>query len=410
MRVASTHRLLGISVALVMTLTDGATGSAVPSCDAGPFGVPVPIEVASGKPFVPVRLNGASPRRFILDTGSFNAALDKRVIDELGFSASTVLSTSAGVGADGGTIVRLQPLACEQLAGVALGDAPVLAMDLSRVATADGLATDGLVGGDLLARHVIAIDYAGRTLRAYPATFEYAGAGVSVPIRLQNNHAFAQVQLRTRSGVAVTGSFLVDTGSRMALLLNTPLAERQHLPDGPAIADSVVGVGLGGDSRGDWFRIANLEWGPLHVTDVPAVASRDRRGVFSSTAFEGVIGADLLSRFVVWLDYPHSRLVLEGAPQRTNHLPVDQSGTFLIATGPDLRTIEVYDVVDRLPAAKAGIRRGDVIVAVNGEPAGTLGLGRIRALFQRTTQHYRIRLRRGRDDVSIELRTGALLE
>jgi hypothetical protein len=122
----STVVLAGATAPRVATVARSQPGS----CVAGRLGQSVPIEIASGKPFVPVSINGSATKRFILDTGSFNAALDNRLVRSLGFSVGSVLSTSAGAGAVGGSIDRLNPTACEQMAGASLSDGPILGMDL----------------------------------------------------------------------------------------------------------------------------------------------------------------------------------------------------------------------------------------------------------------------------------------
>ena len=59
------------------------------------------------------------------------------------------------------------------------------------------------------------------------------------------------------------------------------------------------------------------------------------------------------------------------------------SGTFLIAEGKDFERITVLGVTARTPAAEAGLRNGDAILAVDGRRAPALTLEQTRALFRK---------------------------
>lgn len=60
------------------------------------------------------------------------------------------------------------------------------------------------------------------------------------------------------------------------------------------------------------------------------------------------------------------------------------------------RRIVVEEVASGTPGAEAGVRAGDVIVAVDGEPADGLDLGRIEGLLEGPSGATRtLRVRRG---------------
>ena len=56
---------------------------------------------------------------------------------------------------------------------------------------------------------------------------------------------------------------------------------------------------------------------------------------------------------------------------------VDMSGLDLAAEGADLRTYRVRVVLDGTPASAAGVRVGDLLVAIDGRPAASYDLDQI---------------------------------
>jgi hypothetical protein len=83
-----------------------------------------------------------------------------------------------------------------------------------------------------------------------------------------------------------------------------------------------------------------------------------KAGVLSQDNFSGIIGAEILRRFTVILDYPHRRMIIEpdamfGAPYE-----FDMSGLFLTSGGGPSKTFKVYSVVKGSPEAQAGAQGG----------------------------------------------------
>lgn len=367
-------------------------------------------QFASNKPFVKVRLNGSRPLHFILDTGSPLAAIDSTLVGALGFSQESILSRSGGAGESGGLIARLQPKACEEMGGARLANGTVMSLDLSSVSTAEGVRVDGLLGGDFFRRYVIVVDYQQQTVVVLDPSFAYRGSGFILPVTLEGNHMFVSASLRKASGEAVEGRFMVDTGVRVALLLNAPFASRTEILRGQsAVSNMTLGIGAGGETRGSMFKLAKLQWGPMELDDVIAFASTDTRGVLADPGFAGIIGAEVLRRYKLFLDYPHSRIILEKTPASGSPFTYDASGIFLVGDGPQLKRIKVLRVLRDSPADSAGVREGDLVESIDGAGAAQLGLAKVRQMFTEKQREYSLRLSRHGSPLSIALKTRDLL-
>jgi S1-C subfamily serine protease len=144
--------------------------------------------------------------------------------------------------------------------------------------------------------------------------------------------------------------------------------------------EAVQGWGVGGASRGYVTRGKAITIGSVKITDVVTSFSTQKKGAFSSAAYQGNVGAALLKRFVVTLDYPHHTLYLKPLPE-----PVADAGTYdrsgmWINQAKD--GMHVMDVTARGPAEQAGIQAGDVITQVNGKPATSIPVYALRRMLR----------------------------
>lgn len=397
----------------VLFLLTPMTGAhAQPDCTAGidRSAGPMHANFASNKPFVPVKLNGSRPLNFILDTGSPLAGLDSRLAEPLGFKPASVISRAGGTGRSGGLILRLQPNACEEMGGARMADASVMSLDLSRVSTVEGVKVDGILGGDFFRHYAIAIDYEKQTVQVLDPSFRYRGNGIVLPVNVEGNHIYTSATLKKSSGAVIEGKFMIDTGVRVALLLNAPFSQKNGVLSGErTVPDVTFGIGAGGETRGDMFKVGELRIGPLALRDVVAFASADTKGVLASPGFAGIVGADLLRRYRVVLDYPHSRIVLEPNSAAGRPFEYDKSGIFAVADGPSFDRIEVLRVVHGSPAELAGIKSGDRLTAIGNTSVAHIGLDGLRQMFRADGKTYSVALQRGGRSVTAVMTTRDLL-
>ncbi len=346
------------------------------------------IDLISNKPFVTVQLNDSRPLYFVFDAGCPFTLLNTGLARELGF---TPAPSDVRVG---GFAPAFEPMACVRVLGAAIPDIRVGEIELDHVSAVEGVRVDGLVGGEFFSRYVVLIDYPRSSVSVFPASFDYRGDGVIMPLEI-DHLAFTEGVIQTRDGRSVRGKFIVDTGVRMPLLLNGPFVDRNDLLAGEtAVRGITVGVGAQGETRGDVFRVPGFRMQGLEMDDVIAVASRDTVVLGSDDGLAGIIGGDLLRRYRVWFDYPHHRLILEITPHSDEPYVYDASGMFLLSEGEDFRTIRVHRVAPRSPADLAGILAGDRLVSIDGRFASRLGLEEARRLLREENRRYRMRLER----------------
>jgi hypothetical protein len=328
----------------------------------------LPLRLRSNKPFVPVSVSRSAPLWFILDSGNRgNSILAREAADRLGLALAG--DQDAQVGAGAGASVRLatakDPLFLEAL-GETLSVGEPVVMSLGHVARLEGQRVDGLLGFDFLSRHAVTLDYARSEIRLTdPAAYAPPPGAIVVPLELDTGWPIAAGSLTTADGRSLPCRFLVDTGVRFTVAMFRPFSARHGLKG--TITDAVIGYGVGGASRGDLARVGKLALGGFVVDRPVAVFSRDTTGIFALDGPDGILGGELLKRARTTFDYAHARMVLEPYPNAEAAFEFDMSGLFLEAEPPAFTDIRVLAVNAGTPAAAAGLRAGDRVVAIDGK-------------------------------------------
>lgn len=268
-----------------------------------------------------------------------------------------------------------------RVAHVGLGDVRLTnqlfaVVPLEKLGEVEGVPFHGILGYEIFKRFIVRIDYAGRTVTLSDvADWRAEGTGAAVPFVFNGTVPEVEGEI---GGIAAT--FDVDTGSRASIGLNSPFVQKHALRARfkPSI-DAVTGWGLGGPTRGTVARAERIRLGAVTVPNVVVDMSLQRLGALTHTAPAGSIGSGLLRRFIVTFDYPGQRIYLLAQPGGATRDAYDRSGLW-INQGP--RGFRIDAVADGSPAARAGLREGDVVVAVDGRPWGRLPLNDVRDLLR----------------------------
>ncbi|MEO8358769.1 MAG: aspartyl protease family protein [Vicinamibacteria bacterium] len=163
--------------------------------------VALPMQLTTNHIFPEVRVNGSRPLSFILDSGDKYGLIDIDLAKELSVPLGMAINI-AGIGAatTQGAIVNRTPFTLDALRGFTQ---PItLAMPLRRLAPRFGRDVDGILGADFMSEFVDEIDYQNSVVRLHDKdTFVYSGAGMSVPVQLDNSgHPAFDAIVTPRSG------------------------------------------------------------------------------------------------------------------------------------------------------------------------------------------------------------------
>jgi predicted aspartyl protease len=325
-------------------------------------------------PAVPVSVDGAPVRDFLVDTGAPVSMLD---VDSFPGRDQGV----ARVALDG--------------FGLRIPDYPVLVFDVFAYEQAPAVALHGIIGGDLLRHFAVTVDYQQPRLwledapAGLPAGVAAGAveAGVAVPAEVRGGGVgrvpgdcpggCGEVELAaTRFLVEVRLEddpaprwMLVDTGAT-AVVLDPQLATSLPDPDRPRLDGVTVGTAMG-QTTAYYTRLARLEiGGAVEDHGVPVLVLPDVdifEGLSAEVGVEvvGLLGASFLRRFLTTIDYPAATLTL--APYRTTgHIDPDEFVRVGFTMTQRDAVWQIQDVYPGTDAAAEGLTPGDTIAELDG--------------------------------------------
>lgn len=366
----------------------------------------IPFELVNRHIVIKVKVNNSAPLSFVLDTGDKFAIINLERARALGLVLQgTAQMRGVGAGSSTGAFVKEANFTVAGLPGFSQ---PVrLALPLSIMASRLGQDFDGIIGSDFIEQFVVEVDYQSRTLKLYDKDkFNYAGNGQVVPIKLNGaGHPVIDAEVTPLGSAPIQGKFVVDLGSSLPLALYSPFVrEHKLLGTNSKTIKSIGGGGAGGEAKGQLGRVAELRIGRFRINQPITFFSEDEAGAFAINEVLGNIGAQVMNRFKVLLDYNRDRIILE--PNSRFAAPYDRAftGFNLEAEGADYRTFRITKILANSPAAEAQLQSDDIIMAVDGKAAAQFTLTSLNEMFERTAK-FRLQVRRKDQTFKVMLTT-----
>jgi len=321
----------------------------------------VPIET-DAMVIVKATLNGRD-FDFILDTGGHNILTPD--------AAKALALKAVGTGSSGGAGEATMAQQYTRVAELKIGDATmrdqhfyVLPLQYGTVERGPRAPLAGLLGLEIFERFHVRIDYPHRTLTLRKLQDGYRGAGTPVPITFDDDMPLVDGRLDGRPGVIA-----LDTGNSGSSVIQGVWARREGVAERLRQGIETVSYGAGGASTNWAGRLQTLEIGG-QVLQRPIVRlAEDRAGAFSSRTEAANIGTDVLRFFVIDTDY-RAGVIWFDRQQGVVERPFNRAG--VRASKDDAQSFVVAIVTPGTPAARAGLQRGDRIVAVDGVSAAQL--------------------------------------
>ena len=357
--------------------------------------VEVPFEYLRGKIVIPVRVNGSEPLPFVLDTGAPIAVL---IDSELGETLDLDIMGKAMVGGAGEGETKSVPIAGNITFDVGGIEVTGLSMAVGIGGhMMKGMTWKGVIGQPLFRDLVVDIDFIDHIIKFYPPDrYTYQGNGSTVPLDVSSmGFAFVDGTVDLDGAGEIPVSLVIDIGAGHALSLQVGSHEDLQVPE-TALPNAILGWGANGVIRGRIGRINRLAIGG-YAMDGVVVSFPDpsSHGVFGQGGREhnagasspglsgrhGNLGTTALERFHVIFDYTHDLMILEPNEEFADPFTFTTTGVQLKPAASGTETIEVIDVIDRSPAAKAGIQAGDKIQAIDGRPVKKFTRDEIRELL-----------------------------
>jgi hypothetical protein len=326
----------------------------------------VPLEFFGKVPCVSVSIANSGPLSFLFDTGASISVLDSTVAAELGFETEGELG---GTGAGGTGTATLALVPAMSVGEVTIGSAPVAVLDISAISDLAGKEIAGILGADFCRRFVIELDYENGSMTVYdPDAFEVPIDADFVPITY-----ISGIPLVKASVGPYEGDFVLDTGNAGSLVFHKPYADEHNLLNEFDKKVKATAFGVGGFFTNYVVRADELQLGHYTLDDPIVEITTVEEGALAMKNVAGNIGAVVLSRFTLYIDYPNNRLGLIPNSDFGEPFAYNRSGFTVTKTEAGY---VVKEVRGKSPAADIGLEPGDVIASVNGAPAETLSFRR----------------------------------
>lgn len=384
------HTKVGLSLALIGALALFAFGAEAQTPSTA---VAAPFEIHSGHVYIDAMINDQGPFHLLFDTGAVNV-LTPGAAQRLGLAVNDNVSAQGTGGVQAGGSAKVKAV---RIAGLSLTDQTFYVLDLPAGASDDG-AVDGLIGWEWLNRFPTRIDYAAQTLTFFPDGKPVVNSAAA-PVRI----TFAGKRPLAPGKIdGMEGRFTLDTGSPGSVTLATPfVASHDLVAKYHPKTRLVSAVGVGGPVYAWITRAQTLELGGAAISQPVTFLSQQTSGTSAAKDVAGNVGFGVLHRFTLTFDYPHAQIYFE--PNRFAAEPdlADRSGLRILRSG---RGFKVQYIADGSPAAQAGLKAGDVILAVDGAPCAGMSADHLKALFKGPVgTQLKLTLDGGQADVALTL-------
>jgi hypothetical protein len=321
----------------------------------------VPYEDDGGaRIYVPVFVDGKGPYAFEIDTGGhliIGADLATALaLESVGHFANTGAGTAiTQTGVVANQEIRIGEAVIERQA------AKVRTFPNDRITGKSPRA--GLLGLELFERFAVQIDRGNKTVTLTPIEKFKGGHGTALPIRFIEDAPLVKGAFDGH-----TGDFEIDSGNAGPTIIEGYWAHELGL-DATLSKGLAWSAGTGSGAYQEWLSRGELTLGPKHLPhQLVSYVGQPERGSEATRLQAGVAGEWALRCFDTTYDYGHGMIWI-GARHDCADPPFNHSGVRVTKSGGALLA---SIVVPGSPAAAAGIRAGDRIVAIGGEDASAL--------------------------------------
>jgi predicted aspartyl protease len=321
---------------------------------------------------VQVQINGAGPLLFALDT-----AFPYSLIDSESAKALKLPYVHGGASSSN------SPKFVEFDAKV--GDVNIT-QEMAKVVSLDalpsmlGIKIDGIFGMDLFHRYGITINYLTSAITFADNKLISAPAdAISLPLTETSKGLIIPIQIDPQGTKSTVVYAKIDTGLTDAIQITDDylLKNKVLSPTQPVV---LAPIGYGESTPDEKIyvtRLSEIKIGTLTFSSPVAIHNND----VTPRPYAVTLGGELLRRFTISFDLPHSKVYLVPNNSASDPFLFDASGITIKASGPNLRTYTITDVRPYSAGSEAQFKIGDAISKIDGQPADSLTLNDIRSMF-----------------------------
>lgn len=327
---------------------------------------------------LPLALNGEQDRVLwmLYDTGASVTVVDPQ-------SLAAISTWEVGQSSR----VNLQSMSC---GAATFTDHSARVQDLDHIADALGFPLDGILGYTAFQGMLLTLDYPDREIRVRKGELPKAdGKSIYRITRKERRRPFIEFDFGGREE-----EVLVDSGSGAGFVLRdrrgrdfsvTPLPVR-------------VMVGINGPKAEKTGRLNG---------EAELFGRRFLQPAVRLTEGTELLGTQVLHHFSLTFDLSNRRLLVESDSSETVLPSVERSTGVMKSAKPDAHL--VHFVLEGSAGERAGVRKGDRIVAINGVPHAERGAEGLPAFWDGDRRYVRMTIERDGEQLELEVDTPVVL-
>jgi len=373
----------------------------------------IKFELINNLIILPIQVNGTD-LKFILDSG-----VSRPILFNLSGTDSIPINnvsevTINGLG-DGNPMKALSSMGNTFKLGNVRNNNQGLYVVLDKqinFSTSLGVPVHGIIGYDLFRDFVVEVNYQARHIKLHSPdlyNYKFSSRAEIVPLVIENRKAYVEGTVLMKDEENVSVKLLVDTGSSDALWLFHQPEKGLEIPE--KHYEDYLGRGLSGDIFGKRTKVNGVKIGTFELKNAKTAFPYRESFAFIKNLGDrnGSIGGEVLKRFNIVFDYGLNMIILKknanfkapfhynlaGIALQHNGLryiseSISNARKVTVAGGSVIENNDatfgnvqvLFENKTRLslvpeiivsgiragsPAAEAGLREGDVILAVNGK-------------------------------------------
>lgn len=295
---------------------------------------------------------------FILDTGSGGISLDSTRVVDFGLTPEPSNKSIRGIAGIrkvsflNNQVLRLPHLTIDSL-NFHVNNYQILT-------NVYGERIDGIIGYSVISRYIIKINYDSSMVEFWTkGNLKYPRGGYLLKPFIST---LPVQSVRVRDERTINARFLYDIGAGMNMIFSTDFINDSSLLSKKRKLFAKEAEGLGGKIDMAITVIKEVKLGPYRFRNVPVYIFDDVYNATSYPYLGGLIGNDLLRRFNVIMNYEKRDIHL--LPNSHYNEPFDYAYTGIELYYVDGKVL-IGDVADKSPGEKAGLKEGDVVIAID---------------------------------------------
>ena len=295
---------------------------------------------------------------FILDTGSGGISLDSALVDYYKLPKVISQRTLRGIAS-----IRRISYVMDRTLHLPNLDVEHLDFhlnDYELLTSTYGIRIDGIIGYSFLKQFIVKINYDRNVIEIWQqGRIKYPRNGYLLKPKINNIPVLPAI---IEDGKARNGNFFFDTGAGLSFLMSEDYERDSSILKVGKKTITTQAEGLGGKKQMKLTTIKQLTIGPYTFKKVPTHIFKDDYNVTSYPDLGGLIGNDMLRRFNLILNYAENEIHMKPNSHFRENFDYSYTGLGIYLLDGQ---IIIEDVLPDSPGEKAGLKPGDIIIAVD---------------------------------------------